>query len=185
MNTESTVNTETISEQAMWKNTVICVLGILLSLVMLCSTTFAWFTTQEQSDTNTLMSGHFDLSASLVRLSDTDLEPAFEVAPDRINEKSGAYYYTLPRGTYQITLTLGATATAKGFCIVDIGDVQHITETIVGENTSNKDGFAISSPYVFNIQLEADVTVLSLHPHWGIPASPTLKNNANEPSALS
>ena len=161
------------------------ILALVLCFSMLVGTTFAWFTTQEQSDTNTLMSGHFDLSASLVRLSDTDLEPAFEVAPDRINEKSGAYYYTLPRGTYQITLTLGATATAKGFCIVDIDGVQHITETIVGENTSNKDGFAISSPYVFNIQLEADVTVLSLHPHWGIPASPTLKNNANEPSVLS
>ena len=173
MNTESTVNTETISEQIFWKNALLCVVGILLCLAMLCTTTLAWFKGNERASSS-LPSGCFPLEITVARLPETDFGIAYTVEPTRTNENSGAHYYKLPKGTYQVTLDLGTTASAKGFCLVDLGGEQLTTDAIVGENTTYQDGFALTSPYIFTIVITEDDTALSLHPRWGMSASPNL-----------
>ena len=56
---------EKLTEKAFIQSVVISVVGILLCIVALCSATFCWFTGGTENNSNTLVSGSFDVTITV------------------------------------------------------------------------------------------------------------------------
>ena len=179
-NSEKTVK---ITDKMFWQNVILTVGSILVCLIMLCSTTFAWFSGETSSNSNKLASGHFDIIIALTKEADGGASQATEVLPDSQNSGNGSSTYTLPAGTYVVTLTLEDTASAKGHCVVEIGGVKKSTEVIIGEGTANKDGFGLNSPLTFKLTITEADTKVTFTPRWGISVDSTLEDDQTYSSA--
>lgn len=155
---------EKITEKAFSQSLIISVVSILLCIVALCSVTYAWFTGETTSGSNTLMSGSFDVKITVSKLED-GVASANAIEAESNNE--GKYTYKLPPGTYEISLALTEDSTVKGHCVVTIGiDTQH-TDAIIGANTANVENAAMTDPFKFKITVTAETTVF-LEPRWGV-----------------
>lgn len=155
---------EKITEKAFSQSLIISVVSILLCIVALCSVTYAWFTGETTSGSNTLMSGSFDVKITVSKLED-GVASANAIEAESNNE--GKYTYKLLPGTYEISLALTEDSTVKGRCVVTIGnDTQH-TDAIIGANTANVENAAMTDPFKFKITITAETTVF-LEPRWGV-----------------
>ena len=164
---------EKLTEKAFLQSVIISVVSILLCIVVLCTMTYAWFSSETSSTANTLMSGSFDVTISVSEVED-GVAAASTVEADSINE--GKYSYTLAAGTYEICLTLTEGSNVKGYCIVKIGsDAERHTDAIIGENTANVEEADITDPFKFKITLTEETTVI-LEPRWGIAAVSDIQN---------
>ena len=166
-----------ITEKVFSQNLIISVLSILLCIVALCSVTFAWFTGKTESNSNTLVSGAFDIEVSVNQKSDGTAS-ALAITPTEIDDEHGTYYYTLAAGTYDIILDLNNDSTAKGYCIIKIGEVEKQTDVIIGDNTANREDYNINDPFSFTLVIEEDDTVVEFRQHWGISASSSIEKDS-------
>lgn len=120
------------------------VVGVLLCMICLIGTTWAWFSANTQSGTNRITAAHFSLSVAVTSADGAALEKG----------ESGSI--ALPAdGAYTVTLTADGTA-EKGYAIVKIGDVDYYTEQILKGNS-----------FAFTIQTGAAGTTLSVDAAWG------------------
>ena len=155
---------EKITEKAFLQSVIISVVGFLLCIVVLCSMTYAWFSSETSSSANTLMSGSFDVTIGVSKVED-GVAAASTIEAESNNE--GKYTYKLLPGTYEISLALTEDSTVKGHCVVTIGnDTQH-TDAIIGANTANVENAAMTDPFKFKITVTAETTVF-LEPRWGV-----------------
>ena len=155
---------EKITEKAFSQSLIISVVSILLCIVALSSVTYAWFTGETTSGSNTLMSGSFDVKITVSKLED-GVASANAIEAESNNE--GKYTYKLLPGTYEISLALTEDSTVKGHCVVTIGnDTQH-ADAIIGANTANVENAAMTDPFKFKITVTAETTVF-LEPRWGV-----------------
>jgi hypothetical protein len=172
---------EKISEKAFSQSLLISVLSILLCIVALCSVTYAWFTASTSSDSNTLISGSFDITVYVSRLNEqTSAVETVAVTPDPV--KAGVYECALAqKGTYTISLKLNGGSTVKGHCVVKVGDdsPKH-TDAIIGAQTQNQDNRELTDPFIFTINVEEPTTV-TFEPRWGIVVEPDIKHKATYP----
>ena len=167
---------EKITEKAFFQSLIISVVSILLCLVALCSMTYAWFTGETSSGENTIKSGCFDLDISVTQ-SNQGTATAGIIEPTDKNEENGNCIYKLSSGTYVVVLNLNTSSTAKGHCIVEIGNVEKHTDVIIGQNTANPEEYIKNSPFTFTLVIKEENTVVSFKPHWGINADPFVKVN--------
>ena len=163
---------EKITEKAFSQSLIISVVSILLCLVALCSMTYAWFTSETMSSSNTLTSGYFKLeSISVTKTDNGGTATAEIIAPTQKNLENGTFSYTLDAGTYLIVISPDPESTAKGYCTVKIGGLEKHTDVIIGTNTANKDGFDVNAPLEFSLVVTENDTVVEFSQHWGISAS--------------
>lgn len=156
---------------------IISVLSILLCIVALCSVTFCWYTGETKSDSNTLISGNFDLTVSVTSPDETIL-----VAP--YDSREGVLVCQLPaEGTYTVILELKPGSTAKGHCIVTVGnDNPRHTAAIIGADTANSAGSTLTSPFIFTITV-TKAQIVTLEPRWGIVVEPDIAYEGTYPTA--
>lgn len=165
---------EKITEKAFSQSLIISVVSILLCVVALCSVTYAWFTGETTSGSNTLMSGSFDVKITVSKLED-GVASANAIEAESNNE--GKYTYKLLPGTYEISLALTEDSTVKGHCVVTIGnDTQH-TDAIIGTNTANVENATMTDPFKFKITVTEDTTII-LEPRWGVVVEPDIENGS-------
>ena len=164
---------EKITEKAFSQSLIISVVSILLCIVALCSVTYAWFTGETTSGSNTLMSGSFDVKITVSELVDG---VASATAIEAKSNNEGKYTYKLQTGTYEISLALTEDSTVKGHCVVTIGnDTQH-TDAIIGTNTANVENAATTDPFKFKITVTEETTVI-LEPRWGVVVNADIDYN--------
>lgn len=154
---------EKITEKAFSKNIIVSIAGILLSIVMLCSTTYAWFTTSISSNTNIVESGRFSISVAVAPVVDGVASSENAVAP------STSGVYNLSAGTYMITVEPTAESNVKGYCLITANGAEYCTDVIVNATTAT-DEYHANSPFVFYITVSAP-TALAIESRWGIPAT--------------
>ena len=168
-------NDEKVTEKAFSQGVVISVVSILLCLVALCSMTYAWFSGDVSSGGNTVISGSFDISISVVKTDGatvTASEGAGEgtgtVAVTEVEGRDGVWSCQLPgAGTYTVTLTMSPESTVKGHCIVKVGNgAEQRTEAILNANCENPTGRPLTDPFVFTITVEGETTV-TFESRWG------------------
>lgn len=152
-----------ITEKAFSQNIIISVAGILLSIIMLCSSTYAWFTASVLSDTNKVESGHFSIDVVSVAPVVNDVV-GDAVTPDASGK------YTLAEGKYMITLAPTVESTVKGYCLITVNGESYRTDIIVNDNTVTDEYPTSNSPFVFYI-IVAESTTLNVESRWGIPAN--------------
>lgn len=166
---------EKITEKAFLQSLIISVVAILICIVALCSATFCWFTGETESNRNTLVSGSFDLTVSVMAGEESIPVTAHE-------KKEGVFVCELPAGTYTVTLELVPGSTVKGHCIVTVGEQDELhTAAIIGENTANETESELTNPFTFTLTLQQAQTV-TFEPRWGVVVEPHIAHEGTYPS---
>ena len=153
-------NNKKITDKAFTRFVATSVVGILVCIACLCSSTFAWFTTTQDSSQNTITSGTFD--------HEIKIEITSAGSGETIAVTDGAVQScTLDRGkSYVVTLTPTDATTVKGYCVIKIDGVEYHTDTYgaVSEGSLKVRTFKLTIP-------EGDDTAkVTFKPHWGIAA---------------
>ncbi len=158
---------EKITEKAFSQSLIISVVSILLCLVVLCSMTYAWFTAETTSSSNTLTSGSFDITVSMKDEDGTLVMP-----------EDGKY--KLAQGKkYTVTLKPTQTATVKGYCIVNINGESKKTGVILDDEMVDDIYTMPTAPFEFTIETERANTTVTFEPHWGVLVNPEIKEKTN------
>ena len=152
---------ERITEKAFSQSLIISVISILLCLVALCSMTYAWFTAEKTSSSNTLTSGSFDIAVSVKNENGTLVTPTAD----------GKYILTSGE-EYTVTLEPTQTATVKGYCIVNIDGENKKTGVILDDEMVDDVYTTATAPFEFTIVTEKDNTVVTFESHWGVLLTP-------------
>lgn len=161
---------EKITEKAFSQGLIISVVSILLCLVALCSMTYAWFTSDTTSGSNTLTAGSFDVKVDIVNAND-----GVSTASETVLFEDGKYKLT-KADTYTVILSTTADTTVKGYCVVTINGTEvYRTGVIVNENALNNKYQTKTDPFAFTIKTYQPDTVVEIEAHWGVPAEPTIK----------
>ena len=164
---------ERITEKAFSQSLLISTISILLCIVALCSMTYAWFSTENNSGNNLLQSGHFGLSVSVVAQTDGATDAAsVEIAVTEGDD--GTSQCVLPHaGTYTVTLSMTEeTTVTKGYCSVSVNNETFKTDLV------SKDPTLGVEPFSFTVVTDAENTVLTFQPKWGIPAESDIAHTA-------
>ena len=166
------IEKEKISETVFWRGLIVSVVSILLCIVALCSATYAWFVGDVSSNTNTLTSGSFDITVSIIG----ENEMGEITVPENTSADDWQYILRADEApvTYTVTLKLTEQSTVKGHCVVHVEGLPVLhTAPIIGASTSGASALRedeLTDPFVFTIVVVQD-TVITLDPCWGIAAA--------------
>ena len=103
-------NNEKLSDKAFARLALTSILGILVCIICLCSTTYAWFTGSVQGGNNTIQ------TANACLLSVSVYKDGAEVVGTSAADENGETL-ELSQGTYTVTLTLPKES-ASGYLII-------------------------------------------------------------------
>lgn len=138
---------EKITDKAFKKSITISVVSILLCIVALCSTTWAWFSQEVASSHNSIKSANCNVSVSVTSAG----------AP--VDAVDGKYTF-VKDAAYEIKMT--ATGTAKtAYCVLNIGGTNYYTVQIP------TDAASIQNSITFTLQFSADTTAVEIFSRWG------------------
>ena len=141
---------EKLTEKAFKQSIAISVLGIVLCMVVLCSATWAWFSTGVSSPANNIKSAYCDIIVSVINEN---------AALDAQEGK-----YTLAKDkAYEVKIN--ATGTAEtAYCILKIGGNEYYTVQIPTQTAVNH----IS----FTLQFTAEAIEIEIITRWGTSSKP-------------
>ena len=153
-------NNKKITDKAFTRFVATSVFAILVCIACLCSSTFAWFTTTQDSSQNTITSGTFD--------HEIKIEITSAGSGETIAVIDGAVQScTLDRGkSYVVTLTPTDATTVKGYCVINVDGTIYNTDTYgaVSEGSPESLTFTLALP------AGNDTAKVIFKPHWGIAA---------------
>lgn len=164
------------TEKVFVQGVIISIISILLCVVAFCSASFAWFNETTQSNGNMVTTGSFELSVAVKGLASDGVTETTDVEVTEAVDSKGTWICILPEiGRYKVTLTLSDASKAKGHCIVNVGGIEKRTETVIGPETANKDGYTENSPLTFIIETTAVNTTVEFTPVWGASVQPDIE----------
>lgn len=155
-----------VSDKTFTYNIVAGIVAILLCLTSLTAATWAWFGSAITSDKNTISSGQYDVTRTVLMI--TDGEPLEVVSVDEV--------YVLYAGTYKITLSSEGTV-STGFCTVSITEnsedgaklTKHTQQIFTPEHTTNGDGRCSEISFMLTVK-NCESVRLTVKPCWGTSA---------------
>ena len=144
-------NMDKLTDKAFMRLIITSVLAIVVCLVCLCSTTWAWFSDSRSSSTNSITSAQCLLKITITSESGTNIEKEFE---------NGEFSEILSIDQYTMTLEI-PDESASGYCIIKVGDKELYTQAV-----SNNPGIE-RRKISFTLEVTEQVTVTVI-PRWGI-----------------
>lgn len=153
--------TKKITDKAFTRFVATSVFAILVCIACLCSSTFAWFTTTQDSSQNTITSGTFDHKIK-IEIASADGGETVELTD------GGVQTCTLDRGkSYVVTLTPTDATTVKGYCVINVDGTMYNTDTYgaVSEGSLKVLTFTLTIP-----EDDGTAATVTFTPHWGIAA---------------
>lgn len=157
------VNDEKLTEKAFMRSLTSSVITIILCLVVLCSVTYAWFTESTASNVNTLVSGSFDIEATVTY--NKGLSSEMEIM-SYSNENGIITYQFLDAGAYTVDLKITENSNVKGFCGISLGGGERLLTASI-----SKDATIGSNSLTFTVNVGEGGAMLTLTPQWGYPAN--------------
>ena len=145
-------NNEKLSDKAFARLALTSILGILVCIICLCSTTYAWFTGGVQVDNNTLK------AADACLLSVSVYKDGAEEALATVNTENPVTLENM-QGKYTVTLTLPKES-ASGYLIITAGD-QNYYSNYLQRNDENDQTLT----FTLNVATAQTVTFTA---RWGI-----------------
>lgn len=131
-----------LTEKAFMQSIAVSVISILLCVVALCSVTWAWFSEDVSSSSNTIKTGNCTVTVS-VRNSETEIKPNADT--------SGIYSFEAGK-FYEIIITSTGSAESS-YCKFVISGKEYYTEQI-----STKDPYnTISFTLTFDTQTDVEI----------------------------
>lgn len=144
-------NTEKLSDKAFARLALTSVLGILVCIVCLCSTTYAWFTGSVQGHNNKIQ------AADACLLSVSVYKDGAEEALATVNTENPI---TLEcEGTYTVTLMLPKES-ASGYLVLTVGGQEYYSDYL--QRNDESDG---ALTFTLNVTTVQNVTFTA---RWGI-----------------
>lgn len=137
--------------------------GACLCAICLCGMSWAWFTASTVSDAQSIKTPQYTITQA-VQQNET-----LQIGTLSAN---GSTEYTLPFGTYTVTLTTSGTENATGYCIVKLGDTTYYTEQIPANST-----------FSFSVQVNGMILAV-FTPAWGSSAERTDENQISAGAVL-
>ena len=152
--------TQKITDKAFTRFVATSVFAILVCIACLCSSTFAWFTTTQDSQSNTISSGTFDHEIK-IEITSADGGATVELT------NGGVQTCELNRNkSYVVTLTPTAATTVKGYCVITIDGVVYNTDTYGAVS----EGSLESLTFTLTLPAGNGPAEVIFKPHWGIAA---------------
>ena len=151
-----------LTAKALSRLVLASMLGLLILVLCLCSTTWAWFSADVSSDSNTLGSGKFALRVTVrdANGANVTVSACADGSSSCVLNKAGVYTVTL-----QITED---TTVSKGHCTITANAHSYKTATLDRE----------AGAFTFSLETQKnDLTVL-LTPAWGTPAKADVQQGA-------
>lgn len=142
-------NTEKLSDKAFARLVATSVIGILVCLICLCGTTFAWFTGSISSGNNEIKTAECKLTVSVYK----------DGAEKAIIDTENAATLECEEGTYAVTLTLPKES-ASGYLVLTVGGQEYYSDYLQGNNEN--DG---ALTFTLNVEAANSVTFTA---RWGI-----------------
>ena len=143
-------NTEKLGDKAFVRLITMSVFGILLCIVCLCSSSYAWFSTSLSNNSNVIQSAQCLLT---VVANDGDNE--------LVQNEDGSTTITAS-GTYTVTVSLPE-GSSSGYCVIKAGGNVYHSDYIAWDEAPAEFSFTlvVSDGYDFSGSVV-------LAPHWGI-----------------
>ena len=161
-NNSKVTKPDKLTDKAFSRLMLTSILGILMCLTCLCSATWAWYSSNIASSSNTVASGQFDLVVT-VQSAEAIVNASESEPLSVVDNGLGAKVCNIKdAGSYNVTLKISEdTTVTKGFCVVKINGVSYKTDLITVDDTEN---------FVFTLVTNAPDVSVSFSPAWGIPA---------------
>ena len=152
--------TQKITDKAFTRFVATSVFGILVCIACLCSSTFAWFTTTQDSKSNTISSGTFDHEITVEIMDASGGEVVDPVTAD------GQHYELSLGKSYTVTLKPTDDTTVKGYCVIKIDGTEYHTDTY----GIMSDGSRAEMTFTLTLPAGDGTATVTFKPHWGIAA---------------
>ena len=149
-----------ITDKAFVRFVATSVFGILVCIACLCSSTFAWFTTTQDSSSNIITSSSFDheITVEIVGASGGETVDLTDGKLQRC---------ILDRGeSYTVTLTPTDTTTTKGYCVITIDGAEYHTDTYGAVSKGSLE----SLTFTLTLPAGDGPATVTFKAHWGIAA---------------
>ena len=154
-------NNEKLSDKAFARLVLTSILGILVCIICLCSTTYAWFTGSVQVNNNTLK------AADACLISVSVYKDGAEGALATVNTENSA---TLEcEGTYTVTLTLSKES-ASGYLIITANGQDYYSDYLQRNDENDQ-----TLTFTLNV---ATVQTVTFTARWGIYSGECSVNNS-------
>ena len=166
-----------LTDKAFTRFLVISILGIVICIICLCSTTYAWFVSEQSISNNSLTAGSFDVTVT-VQKDGEDIT----VSPDPA--ASGVMICELPHeGVYTVNMKpVAGKSTVRGHCVVTVGnDGMKHTDAIISETVSAGNRALVTDPFTFTLTV-TEATTVRFEPRWGVVIEPDIENGGSYPT---
>ncbi len=147
---------EKIGEKVMLVRVATTIATIVVCLIAMSLTAYAYFSCDVSSVSNVIKAANFDAEIAITDENDTLVEPSAKEG------KISTFSFAGP-GTYTVTLGKGTSSAQTGFCVVYIGEDTYHTQQIgvdIGANNQNRESVS------FTLQVKGPETV-KIESHWG------------------
>lgn len=145
-------NTEKLSDKAFARLALTSILGVLLCIVCLCSTTYAWFTGSVQGDNNKIQAA----DACLLSVSVCSKGDAEEVVATVDTQKAVELEC---EGAFTVTLTLPKES-ASGYLVLTVGGQEYYSDYLQRNDETDQ-----TLTFTLNVETAKSVTFTA---RWGI-----------------
>ena len=151
---------EKVSDKTLITNVTVSVISILLCLVTMTTATWALFTDNISSGTNTIQPANYVLT---VEVTDPNTTEGVAVASDT----NGGYSF-VSKTTYKITMTAGGTGSTTGYCAVNVVRGEEEAKTYYTEQIFTVADAEAGKKSVISFTLTfAEATTVYFNPCWG------------------
>ncbi len=144
-----------IREKVMLARVITTVTIVIICLVAMSFTAYAYFSHNITSGSNTIKAANFDANISIT--NNASKNSTVSITNDGESKTAN-----LEAGKYTVELTKGSSTANKGFCIITIGDKDYYTDQIGVDTAKNLDDAKVK----FELRLSAP-TKIKVVSHWG------------------
>ncbi len=147
---------EKIGEKVMLVRVATTIATIVVCLIAMSLTAYAYFSCDVTSVSNVIKAAKFDAQITVTDESGNRVEPSAKEG------KISTFSFTVP-GTYTVTLGKGTSSAQTGFCVIYVGeDTYHTQQIGVDILANNQNRESVS----FTLQVKGAETV-KIESHWG------------------
>ena len=161
-------NDEKITDDCFFRIMLTSVLGIVICVICLSGLTWAWFSCSITSSLNSISAADFSVKINVEKVTDDNATILNSGDIESSEDPNGTFNYSLPVGSYTVTIEAGGTA-STGYCTVEFkGKTYHTIQLYPGSSEEGKPG-KVTFTLVADAEPESE---LKITPQWGSYLSP-------------
>lgn len=158
-------NNEKLTDKVFLRLIATSIVSVILCMAGLCSSTWAWFTGNVSSGSNTIGAGHCTLIVTVSKNAASDGAEASALAEGVsedetiVIENFENVTKVLSKGTYTINLKVEEDTNTSGYCVIIVGEKKYYTDYVTSSDSGDKN---------FSLDVQDEELSVTFEPRWGI-----------------